>query len=622
MPRAILNSRYCVANRRIVRAVPHYIAERQDSPVPKIDILFNRRILWRFIMIKKIQKIFALTDSGAKGLLSASFYSALMPIAFILPMMIVMLFAQGVLEGGLRSPGFFIGAIAVVSAIMYVILYAAYNSLYKETYKESANLRIEIADILKSLPLSYFSKHDISDLSQTILSDVGAIEHALSHAIPEAFGMALYLLIIGATMLGMNVKLGLCIIIPILISFFLLLLSKKMQMLETGKYHKKLRETSEAFQEAIELQQEIKSYGQAEAVKQKLIKEAQDGEKMHIPVELAQALPTTAANSILAFMIGLTLVFGVPMLLNGEVSLLFLLGYIIAAAKIKDAVSALYMNLAEIMYIDSRINRIKELREVKIQTGEKAELNTYNIEFKDVEFSYNSDRKIINGLSFTAKQGQVTALVGPSGCGKTSVLRLMSRLYDYDKGQILIDGKDIAKIDTDSLFEKISIVFQDVTLFNTTVMENIRIGNKNASDDEVKEAARLANCSEFIEALPDGYNTVIGENGGKLSGGERQRLSIARAFLKNAPIIILDEISASLDVENEMKIQESLNTLIKNKTVVIISHRLKSVENADKIIVLDNGKLNSEGTHKELMEKSALYRSMIEKSGLTEVYTY
>ncbi len=573
-------------------------------------------------MIKKIQKIFALTDSGAKGLLSASFYSALMPIAFILPMMIVMLFAQGVLEGGLRSPGFFIGAIAVVSAIMYVILYAAYNSLYKETYKESANLRIEIADILKSLPLSYFSKHDISDLSQTILSDVGAIEHALSHAIPEAFGMALYLLIIGATMLGMNVKLGLCIIIPILISFFLLLLSKKMQMLETGKYHKKLRETSEAFQEAIELQQEIKSYGQAEAVKQKLIKEAQDGEKMHIPVELAQALPTTTANSILAFMIGLTLIFGVPMLLNGEVSLLFLLGYIIAAAKIKDAVSALYMNLAEIMYIDSRINRIKELREVKIQTGEKAELNTYNIEFKDVEFSYNSDRKIINGLSFTAKQGQVTALVGPSGCGKTSVLRLMSRLYDYDKGQILIDGKDIAKIDTDSLFEKISIVFQDVTLFNTTVMENIRIGNKNASDDEVKEAARLANCSEFIEALPDGYNTVIGENGGKLSGGERQRLSIARAFLKNAPIIILDEISASLDVENEMKIQESLNTLIKNKTVVIISHRLKSVENADKIIVLDNGKLNSEGTHEELMEKSALYRSMIEKSGLTEVYTY
>lgn len=573
-------------------------------------------------MIKKIQKMFALTDSGAKGLLRASFYSTLQPAAFMLPMMIVMLFAQGILEDNLRPVKFFITGIVIVAAIMYVILYATYNSLYKETYKESANLRIEIADILKSLPLSYFSKHDISDLSQAILSDVGTIEHALSHAIPEAFGMALYLLIIGAALFVMNPKLTLCIILPIVGSLCLLLLSKKMQILETGKYHKKLRETSEAFQEVIELQQEIKSYGRTEDVKQKLIKEVQDGEKMHIPVELAQALPTATATSILVFMIGFTLLFGVPMLLNGEVSLLFLLGYIIAAAKIKDAVSSLYMNLAEIMYIDSRIKRIKELREVKLQSGEKAELKTYNIEFKDVEFSYNADRKVINGLSFTAKQGEVTALVGPSGCGKTSVLRLMSRLYDYDKGQILIDGKDIAKIDTDSLFDKISIVFQDVMLFNTTVMENIRIGNKNATDDEVKEAARLANCSEFIESLPDGYNTVIGENGSKLSGGERQRLSIARAFLKNAPIIILDEISASLDVENEMKIQESLNTLIKNKTVVIISHRLKSVENADKIIVLDNGKLNAEGTHKQLMENSALYRSMIEKSGMTEVYTY
>lgn len=573
-------------------------------------------------MIKKIQKMFALTESGAKGLLRASFYSTLQPAAFMLPMMIVMLFTQGILEDNLRPLKFFITGIVIVAAIMYVILYATYNSLYKETYKESANLRIEIADILKSLPLSYFSKHDISDLSQAILSDVGTIEHALSHAIPEAFGMALYLLIIGAALFVMNPKLSLCIILPIVGSLCLLLLSKKMQILETGKYHKKLRETSEAFQEVIELQQEIKSYGRTEDVKQKLIKEVQDGEKMHIPVELAQALPTATATSILVFMIGFTLLFGVPMLLNGEVSLLFLLGYIIAAAKIKDAVFGLYINLAEIMYIDSRIKRIKELREVKIQSGEKAELKTYNIEFKDVEFSYNADRKVINGLSFTAKQGEVTALVGPSGCGKTSVLRLMSRLYDYDKGQILIDGKDIAKIDTDSLFDKISIVFQDVMLFNTTVMENIRIGNKNATDDEVKEAARLANCSEFIESLPDGYNTVIGENGSKLSGGERQRLSIARAFLKNAPIIILDEISASLDVENEMKIQESLNTLIKNKTVVIISHRLKSVENADKIIVLDNGKLNAEGTHKQLMENSALYRSMIEKSGMTEVYTY
>ena len=256
-------------------------------------------------MIKKIQKMFALTESGAKGLLRASFYSTLQPAAFMLPMMIVMLFAQGILEDNLRPLKFFITGIVIVAAIMYVILYATYNSLYKETYKESANLRIEIADILKSLPLSYFSKHDISDLSQAILSDVGTIEHALSHAIPEAFGMALYLLIIGAALFVMNPKLTLCIILPIVGSLCLLLLSKKMQILETGKYHKKLRETSEAFQEVIELQQEIKSYGRTEDVKQKLIKEVQDGEKMHIPVELAQALPTATATSILVFMIGL-----------------------------------------------------------------------------------------------------------------------------------------------------------------------------------------------------------------------------------------------------------------------------------------------------------------------------
>ncbi|WP_314848369.1 ABC transporter ATP-binding protein [Treponema lecithinolyticum] len=573
-------------------------------------------------MIQALKRTFALTESGTKGLLKASFYSALMPLAYILPMMIVMLFAQGVLEGGLQPMPFFIASIAIVVLIMYIILYAAYNAQYRETYNESANLRIEVANILKSLPLSYFSKHDISDLSQVILADVAAIEHAMSHAIPQSFGMALYLLIICSAMCAMNAKLTLCIIVPILVSFAMVLLSKKMQVLETGKYHQKLRKTSEAFQEAIELHQEIKSYGQAESVQQNLISEVRFDEKLHIPVEFVQAGPTTLSASVLSFMIGFTLLFGVPMLSNGEVSLLFLLGYIIAGAKIKDAVAALYMNLAEMMYIDARIKRIKELRQTKIQTGEKVELKNFDIEFKDVEFSYNAERKVIDGLSFVAKQNQVTALVGPSGCGKTSVLRLMSRLYDYDKGHIFIDGKEIDKIDTDSLFDKISIVFQEVSLFNTSVLENIRLGNKNADDEQVKQAARFAHCEEFISRLPQGYDTIIGENGSRLSGGERQRLSIARAFLKNAPIIILDEISASLDVENEMQIQQSLNSLIKGKTVVIISHRLKSVENVDKIIVMNNGKLDAEGTHAELLQKSALYRNMIEKSSATEKYRY
>ena len=280
------------------------------------------------------------------------------------------------------------------------------------------------------------------------------------------------------------------------------------------------------------------------------------------------------------------------------------------------------MNIAEIMHIDARVEKINQIRNANKQTGKKLNITNYDIELKNVNFSYDDTTQVIKNISFVAKQGQITALVGSSGCGKTTILRLISRLYDYDNGLILIDNKDIKDIDTSYLFEKISIVFQDVILFNTSIMENIRIGKKNASDEEVIQAAKKANCDDFVDNLKDKYNTIIGENGSKLSGGQRQRISIARAILKNSPIILLDEISASLDVENEMKIQQSLNTLIKDKTVIIVSHRLKSIENADKIIVMDNGKIDSIGTHKELLEKSQIYKQMIEMSNISQNYTY
>ena len=570
----------------------------------------------------KLQKWFGVTESGAKGIVTASVWSILADVAFMLPMFLMMFFLQSYFDGTLQSVGFYIGIIAVLAVVMYVLLHINYNTLYTATYKECKELRVNIADRLKALPLAYFSKHDVSDLSQTVMTDVATIEHALSHAIPEIIGLVFYLIIIGAMMIAVHPGLGLCVFVPIIISFILLILSKKIQIRETTRDFHKQRERTEFFQEAIELQQEIKSYGLTEDTAEKLNRNVDEAEKLHLTVEAHQAIPLNIALLFLKFSIGVTVFFGLKMYLTGTAPLLYLIGYIIAASRVVDAVAGVEANLAEMMYIDARVKRINELRETKTQEGEPASLQHYGIQFKDVEFSYNDGQKIIDGISFTAEQNKVTALVGPSGCGKTTVLRLASRLYDYNKGQILIDGKDIATIDTDSLFDKISIVFQDVGLFNTSIMENIRVGNKNANDDEVKEAARLANCAEFIEALPDGYNTVIGENGSRLSGGERQRLSIARALLKNAPIIILDEISASLDVENEMKIQESLNTLIKGKTVIIISHRLKSIENADKIIVMNQGKVDAEGTHAELLQKSALYRSMIEKSGLTEHYTY
>ena len=313
---------------------------------------------------------------------------------------------------------------------------------------------------------------------------------------------------------------------------------------------------------------------------------------------------------------------GVQLLIHGEISLLYLIGYIIGAIKVKELFDISVEGLTEMSYIEPAVRRIKEIKSAVLQEGEDTELTRYDIEFNHVSFAYDKVSKVLKDVSFTAKQGEVTALVGLSGSGKTSVLRVVSRLYDYDGGSILIDGKDIKNISTDSLFKKISIVFQDVTLFNTSILENIRLGRESATDEEVKEAAALANCMDFIEKLPEGFNTRVGENGAELSGGERQRLSIARAFLKDAPILILDEISASLDVDNEKKIQDSLNKLIKDKTVIIISHRLKSIENVDKIVVIDDGRVETEGSHKEVLEQSKVYRNLIEKTNLAEEFSY
>ncbi|HEY4532985.1 MAG TPA: ABC transporter ATP-binding protein, partial [Fusobacterium sp.] len=493
---------------------------------------------------------------------------------------------------------------------------------FNATYQESANLRIHLANILKDLPLSYFSKHDTSDLSQSIMKDVADMEHAMSHAIPQACGFLLYLIAISIMMFFGNVILTLCILLPIFLSLLFLYLSKRAQINSSNKYYKKLRENSEFFQESIELQQEIKSYGQKEKIQQELMKQMEETEILHKKTEIGQAFPTTFSQSILRFILGLTIFIGAGLYLQGKISLLYLLGYTIAASKIMDGVNGLYLNLAEIMYIDARIKRIQELREVKKQSGKRIDLSSYNIEFQGVSFSYQKDYKVIDDLSFVAKQNEVTAFVGSSGCGKTTVLRLMSRLYDYEDGKILVGGKEIANIDIDCFFENISIVFQEVLLFNASIMENIRIGKKSATDEEVIQAAKLANCHEFISNLPEGYQSMIGENGSKLSGGERQRISIARAILKDAPIVLLDEISASLDIENEMKIQESLKYLLKNKTVIIISHRMKSIEKADKIVVMNQGKVESIGKHEELLKVSPIYKNMVEKSNITENFIY
>ncbi|MBF1260517.1 MAG: ABC transporter ATP-binding protein [Lachnoanaerobaculum sp.] len=568
------------------------------------------------------KKRYALSEQGAKNLTKATIYCFLTYCINLGPMFILMGLINQLVLGNVSSTLQYIVMAILTLVFMYILLSEEYVSLYNSTYKESANLRKGIAENLAQLPLAYFSKHDLSDLSQTIMSDVERVEHSMSHSIPKVVAMWLFFPLMGLIMLIGNWKLGLAAIIPTLLSFMINPLAKQKEVSEYSRYFNVLRDNSELFQETIELQQEISSFNQADKVKKNLYKKMEESERIHLNVEIVPMLAVGISSSLSYISLAVVLAVGIQLLIHNEISLLYLIGYLIGAIKVKELFDVSREGMTEMSYIEPAIVRIKEIKNAALQEGEDTDLSSYDIEFKNVSFAYNKDAKVLKDVSFTAKQGEVTALVGISGSGKTSVLRLISRLYDYDTGSILIDGKDIKNISTESLFKNVSIVFQDVTLFNTSIMENIRLGRESATDEEVREAARLANCMDFIEKLPDGFNTLIGENGAELSGGERQRISIARAFLKDAPVLILDEISASLDVDNEKKIQDSLNKLIKDKTVIIISHRLKSIENVNKIVVIDEGVVETSGNHDELIKDSKTYKNLIEKTKLAEAFNY
>lgn len=573
-------------------------------------------------MKKYYREKFALTEDGANNLVKATILSFIIYLINMLPAIVLMIFAREILEGVVETNSFYV-IFAIVSLVLLgIFLNLEYEKLYNTTYSECANLRIGIAEQLSELPLSYFSRNNLSDISQTIMSDISTIEHAISHSIPKLYAMLMFFPIISILLLIGNVKMGLAVIIPTIFSCIFMPLLKKYQILLDQKNFDALRRNSESFQENIEMQLEIKSFNIVEKMKNILYTNMEEGEKVKTKSEFNMML-IIAISQIFSFVgIAIVILVGISLIIKGEINVVYLVSYLLCAIKIKDVLDSSKEGLMEVYYITPAVNRIKEIMTQKLQKGVDTELRKYDIELKDVHFSYDKDTEVLKGVSFRADQGEVTAIVGESGSGKTSILRLISRLYDYNSGKILIDGKDIQNISTKSLFEKISVVFQDVTLFNSSIMENIRIGRQNATEDEVKLAAKLANCSEFIEKLPNGYETIIGENGLELSGGQRQRLSIARAFLKDAPILILDEIAANLDVDNENKIQESLNKLIKNKTVIIISHRMKSIENVDNIVVIDKGKVESVGTHKELLEKSKVYKKLIDKTKMTEDFLY
>lgn len=572
-------------------------------------------------MKKKLSAFFGFTEEGMKNIFVAARFSFLKFLTYVFTPMLVFAFLMDYTKDKIKPTYVYMGILAVIFVVSFLIMLKEYVLQYDVTFKESANLRIAIANKLKSLPLSYFSKHDLTDLSQTVMMDVSNAEIAISHSLPPGIGFLLFFFVMTILLIITQPLLGLSATLPIWGAIWVMFLSRKKLRKNVTVYYNKMLDNSAAFQEAFEMQEEIKSYSLRDEVDKEVSKKLEDTEKRHLKAEFGMGFLSTLIGFLPLLAPVLVAVVGAVLFNSGKIDILYYAGYLMAATTLSSQYASINEYIVMIIFFEDSFERIRNLRSEPVQEGRDEKIDSFDISLKNVGFGY-SDNKVIKGATFTAKQGEVTALVGPSGCGKTTILRLISRLYDYDSGEITIGGKEIKGISVNSLYDNISIVFQNVDLFDTSILENIRLGRKDATDEEVIEAAKLANVDEIAARLPEGYDTQIGENGAKLSGGERQRISIARAILKNAPIILLDEIAASLDVENEYKIQQSLNRLIKDKTVMIISHRLRSIRNVDKIVLLNDGNVEMAGKHEELMESSALYRRLIERSGLTEAYKY
>ena len=562
-----------------------------------------------------------MSEQGAKNLQKSIFSHTILNLTKMFPPIIgfVFLFQYlGSLEG-IPAPVelTLVDYIAIILVMLLVMFFVArwdYVRLYDNVYNESANSRIDIANRLKKLPLSNFGKRDVSDLSATMMSDLNLYEQIFSHSVPHIYATSISTVIISVMILAYNWQLGLAALWVIPVSLLLFSLSKKKQRNDVNAYVKTNRDVLDALQEQIDQIQEIKSYNLEERTLNEFYHKVDGNTRNKVRMELSAGIATALAGMLMKLGIVSVAIVGANMLIAGQINILVYIAYLILTASIYVPIEGILSFMAMIVTLDGVVARIKEIKTMPIQEG-KQEMNPrdYSIDFKDVVFGYE-DYTVINGGSFTAKQGEVTALIGASGSGKTTLTKLAARFWDIQQGKILLGGEDISQIDPETLLKNYAIVFQDVVLFNASIKDNIRIGKKGATDEEVTRAAKIARCDEFIDRMPDGIDTVIGENGERLSGGERQRISIARALLKDAPIILMDEATASLDVENESLIQEALSELIKEKTVIVIAHRMRTIRGADKIVLLHQGKIEAMGTDAELQVQSATYRKMLEKS--------
>lgn len=561
---------------------------------------------------EKLQHRYALSEKGAQDMIRAFISVTISDIVLMLPVGMLYMLVKYYMADDLNGRGgfFAIGCIACLILIA-VTTYIQYNATFLNTYIESGVRRTTLAEKLRKIPLSFFGKKDLSDLTSAIMADCATMETASSHWIPELIGACISTVLVAVSLFFLNWRMAIAALWVLPVSFLIVLCSGRVQKNMAAKQMTLKMACADGIQECLETVRDLRANNSEDEYLKGLDDKIQAVEKHAIFSELTTAVFVAGAQMILKFGIATTALVGGMLLAKGDIDVLTFFMFLLLVSRLYDPMQISLQNLAAIIATDVQCERLDEILSHKVQKG-KTELTNkgYDIEFSHVGFAYDSGETVLKDVSFTAKQGEVTALIGPSGGGKTTVSRLASRFWDAQKGRITVGSMDIQNVDPETLMSLYSIVFQDVTLFNNSIMENIRIGRQDATDEEVIAAAKLAHCDEFAEKMPNGWNTMIGENGSELSGGERQRISIARAFLKDAPIILLDEATASLDVDNETVIQESLSKLIRNKTVMIIAHRMRTVAEADKIVVLKDGVVAETGMPKELEEKGGIYQHM------------
>lgn len=566
-------------------------------------------------MMEKLRHKYALSEKGAKDMVRAFIAVTISNLVLMLPVGLLYKLSSYLLEGELKKSElpFFIIAIVITLILIALTALLQYNATFLSTYVESGIRRRGLAEKLRKLPLSFFGKKDLADLTNTIMTDCATIETASSHWIPELAGALLSTTIIVISLFFFDWRMALAAVWVMPVAFIIVLLSRKTMKKVQNKTVKYRVECLSGIQEGLECLRDLKSYNMTDTYMDGLETKIRNVEKHAVVAEFTNAAFVCSAQMILKFGIATVAVTGSALLIKGDITVFTFFMFLLVVTRMYEPLQISLQNLSAIINMSNSCERMDEILSHEEQTGTETLTNDgYDIVFDHVAFSYEDGEKVLSDVSFTAKQGEVTALIGPSGGGKTTVSRLAARFWDNNSGTITVGGMKVTDAEPEKLLSLYSIVFQDVTLFNNTVMENIRIGKKDATDEEVIAAARLANCEEFVERMPDKWNSMIGENGSELSGGERQRISIARAFLKDAPIILLDEATASLDVDNESLIQESISKLIENKTVLIIAHRMRTVAGVDKIVVLKDGEAAEMGSPAQLMKKGGIYKHMCE----------